>query len=181
MSATTRSTPAARQDRAGTAFLDAPREQARRRRRRAIARRRPAGRPQELGPWLPGRAAVRGGWVRPVPLVGRSEVVTAQRGVHLSMRGRRVLAGTFAVVLLWLAGAGLAGLLSAVGGAFPSGVGQPEPGASLVVQAGDTLWAVAERTAPGQDRRRVVAELQALNDLPDGQLRSGQLLVLPAG
>ncbi len=96
------------------------------------------------------------------------------------MRGRRVLAASSAVVVLWLVAAALTAVGGAVAGALPAGASDAAPGVSMVVRSGDTLWAVAARTSPGQDPRKVIAELRALNDLPGGQVRAGQLLVLPA-
>lgn len=180
MSATTRST-AGRQILAGTDLLDAGRGRARRHDRRTVARRRPASRPQQLGPWLASRPAVRGGWARPaVSPVGDPALTGGQPGLRLSLRGRRAVAASAAVVVLWLVGAALSALVPLVAGALPAGAGDTAPGASMVVRAGDTLWAVAARTSPGEDPRKVIAELQSLNDLPGGQVRAGQLLVLPA-
>ncbi len=48
-----------------------------------------------------------------------------------------------------------------------------------VVQAGDTLWAIAETLAPGQDPRPIV---DALADRNGGSaLRVGEVVVVPAG
>ncbi len=48
-----------------------------------------------------------------------------------------------------------------------------------VVQAGDTLWAIAETLAPGQDPRPIV---DALADRNGGSaLRVGDVMVVPAG
>jgi len=48
--------------------------------------------------------------------------------------------------------------------------------AVVSVQAGDTLWSIAQRIAPDRDPRDEVAELQSLNRIADGDVRPGQLL-----
>jgi LysM repeat protein len=48
-----------------------------------------------------------------------------------------------------------------------------------VVQAGDTLWTIAERHGDGDPRDRV-GEIRALNDLPGAHIVPGQSLLLPA-
>jgi len=48
------------------------------------------------------------------------------------------------------------------------------------VTIGDTLWDVAaEHTAPGEDVRRVVFEIQRLNDLDGSLIFPGQVLQIP--
>ncbi len=49
-----------------------------------------------------------------------------------------------------------------------------------VVRAGDTLWSIAERFAPGADPRPVVDLLAETNEVEAGRLFPGQLLVIPA-
>ena len=60
--------------------------------------------------------------------------------------------------------------------------GEPDPPTSQhVVQTGDTLWAVAKSsTAPGQDVRRTVHDIMALNGLSDAVIHPGQVLIIPA-
>lgn len=54
-----------------------------------------------------------------------------------------------------------------------------EPGdGSVTVQAGDTLWAIAQRLAPGQDPRPVVDALTRANG--GSQVQAGQRVVIPA-
>jgi nucleoid-associated protein YgaU len=48
--------------------------------------------------------------------------------------------------------------------------------ATVVVHAGDSLWSIAARIAPGSDPRAVVAQLQQLNHMSAPVLRPGQLL-----
>lgn len=48
--------------------------------------------------------------------------------------------------------------------------------AQVTVHAGDTLWSIAGRIAPGVDPRAEVATLQRLNHLGGAQLQPGQVL-----
>ncbi len=48
------------------------------------------------------------------------------------------------------------------------------------VSAGQSLWNIAERHAPGQDPREVVAQLIELNQLPSADVYAGQELAIPA-
>jgi LysM repeat protein len=54
------------------------------------------------------------------------------------------------------------------------------PERTIVVRPGDTLWAIAERTYPG-DAREGVWRLEQRNDLRGPTIVPGQHLVLPAG
>ncbi|MBU1227409.1 MAG: LysM peptidoglycan-binding domain-containing protein [Actinobacteria bacterium] len=57
--------------------------------------------------------------------------------------------------------------------------GPVEYGTHLVV-AGDTLWDIAaDSTTPGEDVRRVVFEIQRLNDLEGSVILPGQVLRVP--
>jgi hypothetical protein len=49
---------------------------------------------------------------------------------------------------------------------------------SVMVQPGDTLWSIAQRTAPQRDPRRVVDQLRRLNHLNSVALTPGQTLKL---
>jgi LysM repeat protein len=49
-----------------------------------------------------------------------------------------------------------------------------------VVQAGDTLWSIAVRQAPGQDPRLLVDSIVRTNAVDPGKLVPGQELQLPA-
>lgn len=59
----------------------------------------------------------------------------------------------------------------------------PVPARTTVVQvgAGDTLWNIADRFAPGSDPREVVRRIVELNDLGASAARAGQSLVVPIG
>ncbi|MGH8893188.1 MAG: LysM peptidoglycan-binding domain-containing protein [Actinomycetes bacterium] len=97
------------------------------------------------------------------------------RPVHLTRRGRLLLT---MVALLMLVGAGVL----AVGGA-PASAGS-EPGAASVaervtVRPGETLWAIAEREAPGVDPRETVAAIIGLNALDSSAVAAGSVLLIP--
>jgi LysM repeat protein len=49
----------------------------------------------------------------------------------------------------------------------------------VTVEAGDTLWSVAERVAPNADTRTVVAEISSLNKLSDAVVYPGEQLLVP--
>ena len=71
-------------------------------------------------------------------------------------------------------------LATTVGTGGTAAAGAPvEYGAHLVV-TGDTLWDIAaEHTTPGEDVRRVVYEIQRLNDLDGSMILPGQELQVP--
>jgi LysM repeat protein len=50
---------------------------------------------------------------------------------------------------------------------------------SVVVEPGETLWALAVRIAPHQDPRLVVADIESLNHLADADVEPGQQLLVP--
>lgn len=125
---------------------------------------RPVGCPSSRTP------AARHGRERPpsVPLVA------PVRSTHLTARGR--LAAVLMLALLLLAAFSL-GRTVAEGSTAAAAPPRLE---EVVVQPGDTLWAVAQRIAPGQDPRPVVDQIRRLNQLPSAQLQAGQQLLLPA-
>jgi nucleoid-associated protein YgaU len=51
---------------------------------------------------------------------------------------------------------------------------------TVVVQRGDTLWALAAERYPDQDVRAKVEEIERLNSLSGPGLQTGQTLKLPA-
>lgn len=70
----------------------------------------------------------------------------------------------------------LALLLVALGAARPSSGAAPET--RYVVEAGDTLWAIASARYSG-DPREAIWRITERNDLASVSLRPGQVLVLP--
>jgi nucleoid-associated protein YgaU len=120
---------------------------------------------REFGPARvasPRRAGRPGGAARP-----------ASSPVRLTSRGRAVVIG----LLLNLLVVGLAAAFLA-GGSAPAD--RPAATATVVVEAGDTLWSIAKRVDPTGDPQRTVAELRELNGLQASTIEVGQQLVLPA-
>ncbi len=55
-----------------------------------------------------------------------------------------------------------------------------EATATVVVQPGDTLWAIAAERYPGDDTRARVDEIERLNNLSSPVIEAGETLRLPA-
>lgn len=55
----------------------------------------------------------------------------------------------------------------------------PVPVAYHVVQPGESLWQIAGRVAPGEDRRDTVARIVELNALESGSLEAGRRIAVP--
>jgi nucleoid-associated protein YgaU len=95
--------------------------------------------------------------------------------VRLTRRARRlgVLLGLVAGVAV---GAWLGSALAAGDEVGLRLVGE----SSVVVHQGDTLWSIATAAAGKRDDvRAVVADIRALNELPDAVVVPGQVLALP--
>jgi hypothetical protein len=109
---------------------------------------------------------------RPVRPVRRRPVVVSPPSkpagvLRLTRRGRLV---------------GLLMMAAIAYGAFGLGRASASPAAlanrpqSVVVQAGDSLWSIAERAMPGEDPRDAVAKIESLNRLTSAQVDVGQQL-----
>lgn len=103
----------------------------------------------------------------------------AAHAVRLTRRGRALVVLALAAVLLGAFSLGRTGSQAAVveGGAA-TGAAAPRV-EQATVQAGESLWSVAQRIAPDHDTREVVQQIQRLNDLEGARLRIGQQLLLP--
>jgi hypothetical protein len=80
---------------------------------------------------------------------------------------RRRLGALLSLVVLSVAAFAVVDVLATVTSPAPrptvgDDAGGPIVGDTYVVQPGDTLWSIAERMAPGDDPRHVVAELNEL-------------------
>ena len=95
--------------------------------------------------------------------------------VRLTRRGRLLL------TLVLLVAAVAAAVLLTGGGTAAAGA-DPARGAAatvVTVRPGETLWAIAERVAPGRDPRDTVQAILDLNGLQTSQVRVGTALRLP--
>jgi hypothetical protein len=91
--------------------------------------------------------------------------------LHLTRRGLAAL--VLASVLLGLL------LLAVARASAPSGSSSGTntgSAGSVMVQPGDTLWSIAQRTAPQRDPRQVVDQLRRMNHLNSVALTPGQTL-----
>jgi nucleoid-associated protein YgaU len=102
-------------------------------------------------------------------------VTPAPAAAPLRLTKRGMLALVFATVLTGLVLLAVA-WASAPGGTA-AGVHARATG-SVTVQPGDTLWSIAQRTAPQRDPRQVVDQLRRLNQLNSVALTPGQTLKL---
>jgi LysM repeat protein len=114
----------------------------------------------------------------------------APQPIRLTRRGRLVL--LFAAVALMLFGFSIGTSVSFASPApvtaaptapttVPAAVHAPATGAqTVVVQPGETLWAIATQVAPKTDPRVTVQRIIALNGLRNADVLAGQQLALPS-
>jgi LysM repeat protein len=101
---------------------------------------------------------------------------TSTHPVRLTRRGRALLVLLLAALLLAAFSLGS----QATQAAGVAGKGAPVELEQTTVQPGESLWSVAQRIAPDNDPREVVAQIRSLNDLESSRLQVGQHLLLPA-
>lgn len=93
--------------------------------------------------------------------------------LRLTRRGRAALLVLTALALFLAVSLGRTGSQAAT---------VTESGPALqqtTVQSGETLWSIAQRIAPDNDPREVVAQLRRVNHLHSSSLQAGQQLLLP--
>jgi nucleoid-associated protein YgaU len=96
----------------------------------------------------------------------------APQPIRLTRRGRLVLLAV--AILLMLFGFSIGKSVS-----FASTVPAPATGSqTVIVQPGDTLWAIATQVAPKTDPRVTVQRIIALNGLRNADVLAGQQLAL---
>jgi hypothetical protein len=94
---------------------------------------------------------------------------------RVTARGRVAVVSLAALLLLAAFALGRASTVAA------TRAEAPVASQAVVVQAGDTLWAIANRLAPGRDPRVTVEQIRRLNRLSRSTLMVGQTLAVPAG
>lgn len=104
---------------------------------------------------------------------------SSRPAVRLTRRGRGVLVLLIAVLLLTVFSLGRTETQAAGGAASQAGLSEGAVLQQTTVQPGESLWSVAQRIAPENDPREVIAQIRRLNDLPGSQLQVGQQLLLP--
>ncbi len=111
---------------------------------------------------------------RPVsPTQPAARVVREAPPVRLTRRGRLLL---LAVVLV----VAFAAFTLLSGPAVSTDQTHHATQHTVVIAAGQTLWDIASRIAPGEDPRTVIGDIVDLNELPDaGSIRIGQKLFVP--
>jgi nucleoid-associated protein YgaU len=94
--------------------------------------------------------------------------------VRLTARGRAAVFFLLSVVTLLL-------VMIAVGGTTADASATPggPATASVVVQAGDSLWTIAKSLQPNGDPRAMMQTLADLNGLQGADLVPGQQLIVP--
>lgn len=118
----------------------------------------------------PGR---RGG--APAAPARRAPLRLTRRGRLVAVLGLVLLASLVSALVFALALGPASGRSAAV--APPAGAAA---GSTVVVQPGDTLWAIASRVAPKADPRVVVQQIIDRNGLASASVQAGQVLVLPS-
>ncbi|MBE9404357.1 LysM peptidoglycan-binding domain-containing protein [Brachybacterium sp. p3-SID1565] len=110
----------------------------------------------------------------------RAQRPADRSGVRLELTSRGRALVTAIAFVLGLVVAALALLVFDVPAAL-AGAGQ-EQHITVTVEAGDTLWDLAEQHAPeGVGQQEYIAQVRAMNHLPTGRVTAGQQLDLPVG
>src|SRR4051812_40290303 len=104
----------------------------------------------------------------PLATVTQLHAPTDAAPLRLTRRGVAVVATLVAALAV-----GIVALAARSAPSAPSSASQP---ASVTVRAGDSLWSIATRVAPGRDPRAEVAVLQRANHLDGVTVVPGQVL-----
>jgi LysM repeat protein len=100
--------------------------------------------------------------------------------LRITRRGRVVLATVASLPLVaGVVAAALFGANSAVASSEQSSAAA-QSFDYVTVQAGETLWGLAEEIAPSADPRDVIADIVSLNQLPSAEVQPGQKLAVPS-
>ena len=109
--------------------------------------------------------------------VRRPPLRLTRRGRVAAVVGLVLLASLVSALVFALAPGPASGRSAA---STPAGAAGAVAGSTVVVQPGDTLWAIASRVAPKADPRVVVQQIIDRNGLAGASVQAGQVLVLPS-
>jgi hypothetical protein len=98
----------------------------------------------------------------------------AQPRLRLTARGRAVFTGLAAIPVV------VGVMLFALNGGGATATSSSGELELVTVQAGQSLWQLAEEIAPETDPRDVISDILAVNDLETGSIQAGQRIALPA-
>ena len=99
---------------------------------------------------------------------------TSQPRLRLTRRGRAVFTALAAIPVV------VGVMLFALNGGGATATSSSGELELVTVQAGQSLWQLAEEIAPQNDPRDVISDILAVNDLESGSVQAGQRLALPA-
>ena len=84
-------------------------------------------------------------------------------------------------VRLWVLIAAVCAVFLLIGGAADA-EGSPPRTVEYVVNPGDTLWAIAaDHVPPGEDIRRLIADIRETSGIQSSVIYPGQVLLIPTG
>ena len=108
----------------------------------------------------------------------RTAVSTSSSKLRLTTRGRVLL--LVATILALFTVVVASGRFTAQATVNSDMAGQSAPAAAVVVvQAGESLWSIAQQVAPNTDPREMVSRIRDLNGLADAVVTPGQALLVP--
>lgn len=95
--------------------------------------------------------------------------------LRITRRGRAVLATAIALPLVL----GTAAAVLNGGGAVATGTASQAEFSYVEVEAGQSLWSLAETIAPQADPREFISAIVRLNGLPSADVQPGERLAIP--
>ncbi len=113
--------------------------------------------------------------VQPVSMQPVADAATGRTRLRITRRGRAVLATVLALPLVL----GTAAAVLNGGGAVATDTASTAEFSYVEVEAGQSLWGLAEEIAPQADPREVISAIVRLNGLPSADVQSGERLAIP--
>jgi hypothetical protein len=113
--------------------------------------------------------------INALPSLSELPQAPAKPKLRITRRGRAVLAAVIALPLVL----GTAAAVLNGGGAVATDTGSTAEFSYVEVEAGQSLWSLAESIAPQADPRDVIAGIVKLNGLPSADVQPGERLAIP--